>query len=376
MEAIVVLISTYIVLYAVYIRRLISGFPKVENFSSGDIPPKTGFSVIVPFRNEALNLPALLESFTILDYPAALIDFIFIDDFSTDDSYSIINRWRLANDKFHTTLIESIRLSNSPKKDAIMRAIPIVQHEWVITTDADCVVPGKWLKTFDSFIRSKNPGMIAGPVVYDAKFRFSHFFQQADLLALQGATIGSFGMGKAFMCNAANFAFTKTMFLNVGGFSGNSQLASGDDVFLLQKAVDRFPESVMYLKSRDAIIRTKPVSGWLSVFFQRIRWASKANSYISDFAEMLALVVFFGNVALASAILLSVFGFIDWRIAAVLFAVKFISDYILAFRANSFLRNGKFFFPIVSGIIYPFFSTLVGLYSLYGKYKWKGRILK
>jgi hypothetical protein len=31
-----------------------------------------------------------------------------------------------------------------------------------------------------------------------------HHFQQLDLASLQGATIGSFGIGKGFMCNGAS----------------------------------------------------------------------------------------------------------------------------------------------------------------------------
>jgi hypothetical protein len=41
--------------------------------------------------------------------------------------------------------------------------------------------------------------MIAGAVTYDCKNSFLHHFQQLDLASLQGATIGSFGIGKGFM---------------------------------------------------------------------------------------------------------------------------------------------------------------------------------
>jgi hypothetical protein len=47
--------------------------------------------------------------------------------------------------------------------------------------------------------------MIAGAVTYDCKNSLHHF-QQLDLASLQGATIGSFGIGKGFMCNA-NLAY-------------------------------------------------------------------------------------------------------------------------------------------------------------------------
>jgi hypothetical protein len=74
--------------------------------------------------------------------------------------------------------------------------------------------------------------MIAG-VTYDCKTA-SHHFQQLDLVSLQGATIGSFGIGKGFMCNGANLAYKKSLFQELNGFR-NDTIASGDDVFLLQK---------------------------------------------------------------------------------------------------------------------------------------------
>jgi hypothetical protein len=81
-----------------------------------------------------------------------------------------------------------------PKKDAISTAIPFVSSEWIITTDADCLVPKNWLSTLDNYIQSSNVNMIAGAVTYDCKNSFLSF-PTAGLASLQGATIGSFGIG-------------------------------------------------------------------------------------------------------------------------------------------------------------------------------------
>jgi hypothetical protein len=47
--------------------------------------------------------------------------------------------------------------------------------------------------------------MIAGAVTYDCSNSFLHQFQQLDLASK--STIGSFGIGKGFMCNGANLAY-------------------------------------------------------------------------------------------------------------------------------------------------------------------------
>jgi len=49
---------------------------------------------------------------------------------------------------------------------------------------------------------------------------------------------------------------------------------------------------------------------------------------------------------------------------------------MLMYRANAFLRNGKFFLPFASSFIYPFFSSCTGICALFGGFQWKGRQFK
>jgi len=226
-------------IYVVFILQLTNGFHKVKSFERTNEKPRTTFSIIVPFRNEEKNLGKLLQSISNLNYPAELFEIIMIDDFSEDASERVYIKWRMENGLIHSTLLENLHLSNSPKKDAITRAIPIVKNEWIITTDADCTVNKNWLLTLDNFIQKNSTEMVVGAVVYKTKNNWFHHFQQLDLLSLQGTTIGSFGIGKPFMCNGANFAYTKKYFNELGGFGGINEQASGDDVFLLQKAVQK-----------------------------------------------------------------------------------------------------------------------------------------
>lgn len=51
----------------------------------------TRVSVIIPGRNEAHNLPTLLESLSLQTYPPGMFEVLIVDDHSTDDSNSIVN---------------------------------------------------------------------------------------------------------------------------------------------------------------------------------------------------------------------------------------------------------------------------------------------
>ena len=252
----------------------------------------------------------------------------------------------------------------------------IAKHSWIVTTDADCIVRAEWLSVFDNFIQNTaDTEMIAGAVNFPTKgFLLSHF-QQMDMLSLQGATMGSFGLGEAFMCNGANFAYTKKFFQELGGFNGNNHIASGDDVFLLQKAIMQSPEKVHYLKSQQAIVTTKPEKSWAKLFKQRVRWASKATAYQSDFSKGLAIMVFLANFSLLLGLVFVLCGWMNWQFLVALFAAKFIIDSILMFLANRFLRMCMYTAP-VSSLIYPVFSSLVALYSMIGGFEWKRENIK
>ena len=361
-----IIFFSIVFLYLLAIIWLIYGCTKVPLYNKKEVTPKTTFSILVPFRNEAENLPILLESISKLKYPTDLFEVLLIDDASEE-------KFQIPNSKFQITLTNTIRQSNSPKKDAITTGVPLANNEWIVTTDADCVIPENWLLTMDAYIQNHKIEMIAGAVTYDCKPSFLHHFQHLDLTSLQGATIGSFGIKKGFMCNGANFAYTKSLFQKLNGFAGNDKIASGDDVFLLQKAIAQCPEKVHYLKSKETIVRTQPTDSWKALFHQRVRWASKTSSYQSRFGIGLGLVVFGGNLSLILGLVLGLLGWIPFLYVALLWLAKFMVDSVLLYTTHRFLSHSKMHYWIASSMLYPFFSTSVALYAVFGSYEWKGR---
>jgi len=355
-----------LLLYCVAILFLIYGFTKINTPDFIGLTPKTKFSIIVPFRNEGQNLPVLLTSLSKLNYPIDLFKVILVDDDSEE-------KFEVAGFQFEVSIIDTVRISTSPKKDAITTAMQLVTSDWIVTTDADCKVPNNWLLSLDNYIQTHDVAMIAGSVTYECNDSFLHHFQQLDLASLQGATIGSFGINKGFMCNGANFAYTKSFFQKLNGFDGNNTIASGDDVFLLQKAIAKSPEKVHYLKSPNHIVTTKPVNKWKSLFYQRVRWASKTSSYQSTFGKGLGLLVFVGNLSWLFILGLWLFGFASLLTVILTVVLKFTVDTILIYKTNNFLTQNKIRYLILSSFFYPFFSVSVALYSLFGKYEWKGR---
>ncbi|QOG02809.1 glycosyltransferase [Flavobacterium sp. MDT1-60] len=365
----ILVLFVILAIYCCSIALLIFGFSRIKKYQKTDLKPQTSFTIIVPFRDEEENLPNLLNSFSKLNYPTDLFEVILVDDNSRE-------KFQILNCKFQVKIVDNIRVSNSPKKDAISTAMQHVKTNWVITTDADCIVPQNWLLTFDNYIQENQVSMLASAVSYECKNSFLHHFQQLDLTSLQGTTIGSFGLNKAFMCNGANFAYTKSLFEKLNGFDGNNKIASGDDVFLLQKAVEEFPGEVHYLKAEEAIVITKPTENWKSLFYQRVRWAAKTSSYKSSFGKSLGLIVFFGNLSFVIGFFFLLFGIWSYPIFVLFAFFKFGIDFGLLYITNQFLTSTRIKSLFLSSLLYPFFSSAVVLYSLFGSYEWKGRRFK
>ncbi|NNC69771.1 MAG: glycosyltransferase, partial [Flavobacteriaceae bacterium] len=257
-------------LYCVIIMSFIIGFDRVKEIEVKEGISMRSFSIIIPFRNEEESLPELLASLQQLNYRNDYFEIIFVNDDSTDNSVELIKKF-LAQFGNDIIIIDANRKSNSPKKDAIETAIKQAKFNHIITTDADCIVPPNWLQLFDLMIEKNEAQFIVAPVAFHSKNTFLDRFQVLDLMSLQGVTIGAFGIGKPFLCNGANLCYSKDAFNAVDGFEGNSMIASGDDIFLLEKVLKNQPEKVVYLKSKVAIVYSITQPNLKELIHQRIR---------------------------------------------------------------------------------------------------------
>lgn len=369
--------------YTFLMFLFIFGLYKVADFFPKKTTPKTTFSIVIPFRNEAVHLPVLLSSIEKLNYPIHLFEIIFVDDASDDASVKVIKTFisTSLNDRstpINIEIIKNIRISNSPKKDAITTAIKQAKNQWILTTDADCIVPENWLLTLDAFIQQKQPKMVVAPVKYKAKNTFLAQFQLLDFLSLQGATISGFGIDNPFLCNGANLAYRKDAFLEFNGFEGNNTIASGDDIFLFEKFVEEDSKNVQFIKSTAATVTTFPLKNWKDLINQRVRWAAKTSNYRLSTGKWIGAIVFLTNISLVIGFFLSVLQQLPWFVLIVFFLLKLGLDFFFFFKTASFFKQQKSVirWVVISSLVYPFFSVWVVLQSLFFNYQWKGRSFK
>lgn len=329
-------------------------------------------SVIIPARNEEENIGRLLTSIQKQSYPSQLYEVIVVDDHSTDKTSDIARGFPFV--KLMRLELENI---NSYKKKAIETGIAAATGELIVTTDSDCIVPVHWLKTIAAFKEEKKAAFIAAPVMLEYKNSFLQIFQSLDFLVLQGITAASVQKRFHNMCNGANLAYERKIFYEVNGFSGIDNIASGDDMLLMQKIAQRFPDKIFYLLSKEAIVTTDAAKSWKEFFSQRIRWASKATHYHDRKIFSALFLVYFFNLSLLIMLVAGFWnpflwlGFAEILIAKTIIELLFIYPVAGFFDKPGLLKLFLLFQPV--HIVY---TAIAGWLGRFGSFEWKGRRVK
>ncbi len=302
------------------------------------------FSIIINYRNEAINLPGLLNSISQLDYNLDLVEFIFVNDDSSDSSTQIIGKFKNENRQFIMHLIDRVPRTASAKKDGITQALQIAKHDHIITTDADCVLPKLWLKCYNEcYTKFPRAHFIAAPVFIEPVNSFIGYLQSHEMVALQMITMGAFQIKRPFMCNGANMSFKKQAFYQVGGYEGNDHISSGDDIFLLEKLWQLDSEHCIYLKNAQATVKTKPKRTLKETIAQRTRWAQKGTETSSLLNKVVSFQVWTMSVLFIVAPLLFFVDLINSRVLITIYALKILTDVLVLFLGKQFFNHSQCF---------------------------------
>lgn len=119
-------------------------------------------SIIVPIKNSERTLLRHLESIKTVDYPKDKFEVIYVDGGSTDKTLEILKSWKEKN-LFQMIVIE-LKNCKSPG-EARNKALEIAKGEYVLFTDADCVVKNDWIKQIISpFEKDEKIGIVGGEI--------------------------------------------------------------------------------------------------------------------------------------------------------------------------------------------------------------------
>lgn len=196
-------------------------------------------------------------------------------------------------------------------------------------------------------------------------------------MSLQGITGASVFKNIHAMCNGANLAYRRDVFFEVGGFEGIDDLATGDDMLLMHKIQKRYRKEIMFLKSRDVIVKTQTADTLKDFMNQRIRWASKADRYTDRKITGVLLLVYLLNVWLLILAVISFFNLNVLYLFVISGLIKTIIELIFLFPVAGFFNRQKYLWCFLPA--QPFhilYTVIAGWLGKFGSYQWKGRKVK
>jgi cellulose synthase/poly-beta-1,6-N-acetylglucosamine synthase-like glycosyltransferase len=367
-----VIIAFYVFVLLLFRKR----WSRLQQVSvPADFFPKTSFSVVIPARNEESVIAQCLTSVLAMNYPASLYEVIVVDDFSEDKTPEIAKQNGVRLISLKDVLDQQI---NAYKKKAVETGIRSASGEYIVVTDADCIVPSEWLRTLAWVIETEKPVMIASPVkMQSGASSLLSVFQSLDFLSLQGITAAAAGSGVMSLCNGANLCYRKKSFEEVDGFSGIDQLASGDDLLLMQKFAQAFPGRIKYCLSENVVVQTSPEKNLKAFLRQRIRWASKAMVYREKKIIVTLSLVYLTNLLPFLLFFTLFFSALYGYLLLAFILMKTMAELYFLMPVASFFKQEKqlryFIFMQPLHIIY---TVVAGLFGQAGSYTWKGRKVK
>ncbi|MDA3882963.1 MAG: glycosyltransferase [Bacteroidales bacterium] len=361
-----ILFGSISVFYCIVILYASIGWDKHEKTKShSHIRPF--ISVIVAVRNEEINIPTIIRYLSLQSYDKTLHEVIFVNDHSSDSTYTILKKECEKHLHFH--------LYNSPpshngKKQALQYAINHAQGNLLLFTDADCTMNEKWIEAYANNYLSKQSQFIFGPVSHTEEKTVLQKIFTLDFLAMIGMQSGFAKQDRAFSCNAANMCIST----DIAQSDNNNKYASGDDVFLLHSAKKNPHTKISFIHSRNAMVYTHPPKNIHTFINQRLRWAGKSAGYKDRDAIIISNIIYIENASIFWSAILSIFYIQFLPILLMLLSIKIIIDTYFFIHILPFFGKQKLtILSIPFQLFYFIYITLIPIFAIIYPLHWKGR---
>ncbi|MEM8897062.1 MAG: glycosyltransferase [Bacteroidota bacterium] len=359
--------------YAAYTTAMTWAFLQIPSSEKMEGDQHPFVSIIIPARNEEQNIERCIRSVCQQKYPTNKYEVICLDDHSTDATLEILNQLQ---EEFQQLRV--IKMAEYPgysqKKQALSLGIQQSRGAIIIQTDADCWVKDEWLETMVSRF-GEETGMVSGPVLLHGSTNVLERFQTLEYMGLSVLGAGAIQSRIPTMCNGANLAYRKEVFLEVNGFQDIAHVASGDDELLMQKINLQTDWGISFAKDRRAIVNSQALDNWADIKAQRLRWVSKARAYLDRRINVVQLLFLLSFMSLLVLVGLSIWS-MDWiAILTVGVLLKVIPDFCILFTAAKFFHKLPLlkYLPMLQPayLLYVIWIGVAG--NMVSTYNWKGR---
>ena len=226
------------------------------------INKKQAVSVIITAKNEAENLQKFLP--TILEQKYSDFEVIVVNDASEDNSNEVLDVLKKKYKNLYVTTINKEQNFSHGKKLAQTIGIKAAKNEWLLFTDADCIVSSEfWLEQMQQNF-SENTNIVLGYGGYiktrgllNKLIRYDTVFIALQYLSFAISGIPYMGVGR-------NLAYRRSMFFKNRGFASHLKVMSGsDDLFINENANKSNTKIEISKESFTHSISKKTFSDWV-----------------------------------------------------------------------------------------------------------------
>jgi len=360
----------FISLYSFLLLIMKRKWEKEEQFFPYPQENKLKIALLIPYRNERVRLPGLLPN--VLAVSRSTSEVILVNDHSDDGSQDIVREFI---DAHHLKLWRMMDHAGSGKKSALTTALNATDAEIIVTTDADCLLPDNWLPAICKHFVRDSVQMVAGSVMTVTGKGFFSSFQQIEWASILLVMRYAFSVNKPLTVSGANLAYRRSAFRTVRGYEGNETHLSGDDEFLLKKIVKKYgPGALVFTKRRECLVWTFPFVGVRDLLIQRIRWASKWKLHRSFYHAGTAFGGLLVAIVQLSSFLLMLGALWDIVVFLAFWVIKVVVERnVLGRILSEYGIGGTGWAYLKTSCIHPFYSVWIGIFSIRGKFIWKGR---
>ncbi len=241
-------------------------------------------SVIIAARNEADNLPSLLNALYSQDYYN--YEVIIVNDRSSDNTSLIASSFVSKNDNFHLININSLPEGWNGKKHAIYNGVKQAKNDLLLFIDGDCIPKSNlWIQEMSNEFSGKTE-IVLGFSPYHNKPGILNLFIQFETL-FTGIQYLSFALwGKPYMGVGRNLGIRRDRY-DILLLEKIANTTGGDDDLMVNNMANKFNTSVQFVPNSQVF--SIPEDSWVSYFKQKIRHLSVGKYYRKKDRTLLAL---------------------------------------------------------------------------------------
>ncbi|HXF99802.1 MAG TPA: glycosyltransferase [Bacteroidota bacterium] len=228
-------------------------------------------SVVIAARNEEQNIRTCLESVARLTYPKEELEVVIVNDRSTDGTEAIIREF--------TERYDFMKLVNAVpdhggkllgKANAVAQGITHTTGEILMFTDADCVVPERWVEETVKYYDRPEVGAVAGFTQLQAR-NFFQKIQALDWFVLFSIAAATTRLRFPVTAVGNNLSVRRTAYDAVGGYAG-IPFSVTEDYALFHAITKKGGYLAKFPIDAATLVTSQPCSTLTELFNQKKRW--------------------------------------------------------------------------------------------------------